>query len=367
MNDTKIDRELAEAAPQADAGYLPPGVTFEMKLAAIKAYNRTSGKCSPVSIADAVKAALDVMPANDVNRIASVELSILVYEWLVAIGKLDRGVVYHNDKIMSVLENFAVQAAAKSDDEAYKGTVMKIREILQRGDWMTKGHSANVVDAVQRLCAAKRSPSRNTEAEQLGIDIRNLLISYGIGDLSLTGPQVYDIVLGYVQAYKGEGRPDPVKLRHDTIRRFERGDDYMEHDADHRRYDINEPALNWKGKIAVWGDEHLRNFIVEMLNTLGEPIRLRPGLEIDPIHPPVATPTVNAVDHPSHYGGEENPYEVIKVLEAWLSYDEFVGAMKFNIHKYLARAPHKAVELEDYEKGMWYTARLVDYMKRHPR
>ena len=23
------------------------------------------------------------------------------------------------------------------------------------------------------------------------------------------------------------------------------------------------------------------------------------------------------VNHPNHYGGEENPYEVIKVCEAW--------------------------------------------------
>lgn len=24
-----------------------------------------------------------------------------------------------------------------------------------------------------------------------------------------------------------------------------------------------------------------------------------------------------AVDHPSHYGGKDNPYEAIKVIEAW--------------------------------------------------
>jgi hypothetical protein len=72
-----------------------------------------------------------------------------------------------------------------------------------------------------------------------------------------------------------------------------------------------------------------------------------------------------AVDHPSHYGGAENPYEVIKVLEAWLSRDEFFGAMKFNIIKYQARASKKN-GAEDYEKSAWYAARLADYLKRNP-
>lgn len=25
----------------------------------------------------------------------------------------------------------------------------------------------------------------------------------------------------------------------------------------------------------------------------------------------------DAVNHPAHYGGEDNPYEAIKVIEAW--------------------------------------------------
>ena len=40
-----------------------------------------------------------------------------------------------------------------------------------------------------------------------------------------------------------------------------------------------------------------------------------------------------AVDHPAHYGGADNPYEVIKVLESWLSRDEFVGFCKGNVIK----------------------------------
>jgi hypothetical protein len=38
------------------------------------------------------------------------------------------------------------------------------------------------------------------------------------------------------------------------------------------------------------------------------------------------------VNHPNHYGGEENPYEVIKVCEAW---DLDKDAYLFNVVKRL--------------------------------
>lgn len=72
------------------------------------------------------------------------------------------------------------------------------------------------------------------------------------------------------------------------------------------------------------------------------------------------------IDHPRHYGGADNPYEVIKVLEAWLTREEFTGALKFQIHAYLARARHKGGVAEDYGKASWYTAYLEDYEKRNP-
>lgn len=70
-----------------------------------------------------------------------------------------------------------------------------------------------------------------------------------------------------------------------------------------------------------------------------------------------------AVNHPSHYGGEDNPYEVIKVMRAWLSADEYRGALKFNVHKYLARAGKKdnAKRAEDAAKAAWYSARLAEF------
>ena len=70
------------------------------------------------------------------------------------------------------------------------------------------------------------------------------------------------------------------------------------------------------------------------------------------------------VMHPSHYGGKDNPYEVIKVMEAWLTPEEFIGAMKFNIHKYDARHRQKG-GLEDLKKAQFYQNYLVDFMERN--
>lgn len=71
------------------------------------------------------------------------------------------------------------------------------------------------------------------------------------------------------------------------------------------------------------------------------------------------------VDHPAHYGGADNPHEVIKVLESWLSRDEFIGFCKGNVIKYQARASKKA-GTQDYAKSAWYAAYLDDYLKRNP-
>jgi len=57
------------------------------------------------------------------------------------------------------------------------------------------------------------------------------------------------------------------------------------------------------------------------------------------------------VDHPLHYGGEENIYEAIKVIDAWQ-----LGFALGNTVKYISRAGKKdsSKELEDLKKAMWY-------------
>ncbi len=60
------------------------------------------------------------------------------------------------------------------------------------------------------------------------------------------------------------------------------------------------------------------------------------------------------VDHPAHYGGKDNPYEVIKVIEAYsLSFS--LG----NAIKYILRSPSKGKQLEDLKKARWYLDRKI--------
>lgn len=72
------------------------------------------------------------------------------------------------------------------------------------------------------------------------------------------------------------------------------------------------------------------------------------------------------VNHPAHYGGADNPFETIKVLEAKLTPEEFVGFCKGNAVKYLDRAKFKkkgSEEIEHYQKARWYLDRLINYME----
>lgn len=55
------------------------------------------------------------------------------------------------------------------------------------------------------------------------------------------------------------------------------------------------------------------------------------------------------VNHPAHYGGADNPYEAIKVIDAW-----GLGFSLGNAVKYICRAPHKGTQLEDLQKARWY-------------
>lgn len=66
----------------------------------------------------------------------------------------------------------------------------------------------------------------------------------------------------------------------------------------------------------------------------------------------------NPVDHPAHYGGADNPYEAIKVIEAWE-----LGFNLGNTVKYISRAGKKGVTLTDLEKARWYLDREIASLK----
>ena len=62
------------------------------------------------------------------------------------------------------------------------------------------------------------------------------------------------------------------------------------------------------------------------------------------------------VDHPDHYGGDSNPYEAIKIIEA-LGLDFHLG----NVVKYISRAGKKSENaLEDMRKAKWYLDRWLE-------
>lgn len=80
-----------------------------------------------------------------------------------------------------------------------------------------------------------------------------------------------------------------------------------------------------------------------------------------------ATKMSDPINHPDYYGGEENIYETIKILEAKLTPEEFVGFNKGNAIKYLDRAKGKAKgkkELEDYKKAAWYLNNLITFKEK---
>lgn len=73
------------------------------------------------------------------------------------------------------------------------------------------------------------------------------------------------------------------------------------------------------------------------------------------------TKTGEQVDHPSHYGGADNPYEAIKVIEAWS-----LGFCLGNAVKYIARAGKKDNNrlLQDLQKARWYINHEIERLER---
>lgn len=71
------------------------------------------------------------------------------------------------------------------------------------------------------------------------------------------------------------------------------------------------------------------------------------------------TKEVEKVDHPDHYGGADNPYEAIKIIEA-----HALGFHFGNTVKYLLRAGKKpgSDATEDVKKARWYLDR---WLKTH--
>jgi hypothetical protein len=65
---------------------------------------------------------------------------------------------------------------------------------------------------------------------------------------------------------------------------------------------------------------------------------------------------MESVNNPNHYGGKENTYEAIKVIESW-DLNFHLG----NVVKYISRAgkKDKTKLKEDLEKAKWYLDRFI--------
>lgn len=65
-----------------------------------------------------------------------------------------------------------------------------------------------------------------------------------------------------------------------------------------------------------------------------------------------------AINHPAHYGGADNPYEAIKVIESWN-----LGFCLGNTIKYISRAGKKGDVIEDLKKARWYLNREIEKLE----
>jgi uncharacterized protein DUF3310 len=79
------------------------------------------------------------------------------------------------------------------------------------------------------------------------------------------------------------------------------------------------------------------------------------GVGRDPV------PPVERVDHPPHYGGADDPYEAIKVIEAW-----DLGFNLGNTVKYIRRCGRvgAGAPIVDLKKARWYLDREIQNMEK---
>lgn len=92
-------------------------------------------------------------------------------------------------------------------------------------------------------------------------------------------------------------------------------------------------------ELTGYGEKRLRKLVHEQVDEL--------------IHP-VEEPETPVIDHPAYYGGADDPYEAIKVIEAW-----GLGYNLGNALKYISRAGKKGDALTDLRKARWYIDREI--------
>lgn len=70
------------------------------------------------------------------------------------------------------------------------------------------------------------------------------------------------------------------------------------------------------------------------------------------------------INHPQHYGGDSS-YECIKVLENWLTPQEYLGFLRGNVIKYLCRCEKKENCICDLKKAECYLHILINFLEKY--
>lgn len=119
-------------------------------------------------------------------------------------------------------------------------------------------------------------------------------------------------------------------------------------DSEERRLPLHLPKIVLRPFWEEVAESHLQTErrLQEVLDSMGKDLKGR---------------LPDMVNHPPHYGGADNPYEVIKVIEAWGT-NFHIG----QVIKYVARAGKKdpSKHVEDLKKARFYLDREIARLEK---
>jgi hypothetical protein len=127
-------------------------------------------------------------------------------------------------------------------------------------------------------------------------------------------------------------------------------------EGDKVRYQSNGHSPDFDGAEGIVVEEKQATVVVKLttlVRTVGDTYTVGCIVALTKLYLSVVgeeIPNDEAVEHPAHYGGKEDPYEVIKG----------------NVVKYVARAGKKdpAKELEDLKKGRFYIDHRIEELEK---
>jgi hypothetical protein len=97
-------------------------------------------------------------------------------------------------------------------------------------------------------------------------------------------------------------------------------------------------------------------FLVDIIDTTGEPNVLAE------VNWGKLSENKESINHPAHYGGADNPYEAIKIIDAYNWGHEFSLG---NAIKYILRAGKKEKDpVKDLEKALWYINHAIENLRK---